>query len=92
MAARFPHGALKLQPRDDKDITHWSEKIVSGSKNRLCPLIIVREPSMEDMFSYLVFSSRNIIRHFYAEHNRQTFNSDPLDQILYELIDRVGKT
>ena len=29
MAARFPHGALKIQPRDEKDISHWSVKIVN---------------------------------------------------------------
>ena len=49
-AAWFPHGALKLQPRDENDISHWSVKKVSGSKN------IVTEPSMEDSFSYLIFS------------------------------------
>ena len=43
MAARSPHGALKLQPRDEKDISHWSAKIVSGSKNRFFRLITVRE-------------------------------------------------
>ena len=59
--ARFPHDALKFQPRDEKDINHWSVKIVSGSKHRLCPLIIVREPSMEDAFSYIIFSWGNVI-------------------------------
>ena len=56
MAARFPHGALKLQPRHKKDISHWSVKIVSGSKNRFSPLIIVRELSMEDAFFHPIFS------------------------------------
>ena len=56
MAARFPHGALKLQPRDGKNINRWSVKIVSGSKNKFCSVIIVREPSMEDVFSYLISS------------------------------------
>ena len=56
MAARFPHGTLKLQSRDEKDISHWSVKIFSGSKNRFSSLIIVREPSMEDTLSYLIFS------------------------------------
>ena len=54
--AQFPHGALKLQPRDEKDINYWLVQIVFGSKNRFCPLIIVREPSMENAFSYLIFS------------------------------------
>ena len=48
MAVRFPHGALKLQPRDEKDISHWSVKIVSGSKNRFYPNItFITEPSMK---------------------------------------------
>ena len=48
MAARFAmHSALKLQPRDENDIRYWSVKIVSGSKNRFCPLIIVRDGPLE---------------------------------------------
>ena len=40
MAARFPHGALKLQPRDEKDINHWSVKIeFPNLKIDLVPLL-----------------------------------------------------
>ena len=56
MAARFPHGALKLQPSDEKNISHWLVKIVSGSKNRFCPLFIEKESSVENVFFYLIFS------------------------------------
>ena len=54
-STQFPHGALKIQPRDERDISHWSVKIVSGSKNTFRLLSLVREPSMEDAFSYLIF-------------------------------------